>query len=316
MTEAIEAKAEIIQEETALAVKFQPAEITADFDGIRAKIEAMIEPYKGITADAAAGMDMKEAKACRSDLNRISRELNDSRKAIKKAYQAPLKEFEERVKELDALIAEPCRVIDEAIKGREEAERQARYMDLAQVFADFVPEGIGELIGFDRILDPKWLNKSFGAKKAENSLTDKVAAVLSDWESFKKIKGQLRFPEECEREFWATLSLSAVNNKEEQLAQEQARIDAMNAEVAEAQAYQRKEPVPQIVQEAERQVADIPQPEFEAVNVYLFALEMTSGQRQGLINYLKFQGIHGQPLSTTFGSYQEAVKAVKEVCNG
>lgn len=311
----IEVTAEVIQDDDALAVQFQPATITADFSGMRKKLEAMIEPYKGLTAEIAASMDVKEAKACRADLNRISKQLDDDRKAIKKVYEAPLKEFEAQIKELQELIKEPCRLIDGAIKDREEAEREARYMELAQVFADFVPEGIGELIGFDRILDPKWLNKSFGAKKAENALTDRVSSILAEWESFQKIKGQLRFPEECEREFWATLSLSAVNNRDEQLAQEQARIDAMNAEVAEAQAYQHQE-VPQIVQEAEQQVADIPEPQFEAVNVYLFALEMTAGQRQGLINYLKFQGIHGQPLSTAYASYQEAVQAVKAVCNG
>ena len=310
MEEVIEVTPEVIEEE-ALAVQFQPAIITADFAGMRKKLEAMIEPYKGITPEIVATMDLKEAKACRADLRAISKRLNDDRKAIKKVYEAPLKEFEAAVKELDALIAEPCKVIDDAIKQREEAERQERYMALAQVFADFVPESVAENIGFDRVLEPQWLNKSFGAKKAENALTDKVAAVLAEWESFKRTKSKLNYPEECEREFWRTLSFSAASDKDEQLAQEQARIDAMNAEIAEVQAYQRQE-VPQIVQEAEQQVANVPAPEFEQVEVYFFALELTPRQRHELIGYLKAQGVHGKPIRTPFGSYEDAVRDYME----
>ena len=315
----VEVTAEVIQEDDALAVRFQPATITADFAGMREKLEAMIEPYKGLTAEIAASMDVKEAKACRADLNRISKQLDDDRKAIKKVYEAPLKEFEAQIKELQELIKEPCRLIDGAIKDREEAEREARYMELAQVFADFVPEGIGELIGFDRILDPKWLNKSFGAKKAENALTDKVSSVLAEGESFQKIKGQLRFPEECEREFWATLSLSAVNNRDEQLAQEQARIDAMNAEVAEVQAYQHQE-LPQIVQEAEQQVAHVNDPGSQVVYAWGFVIEATSNQVSELIGFMKAKGVHGHFRRADRFSKREAFdlmcKAFDGVCNG
>lgn len=315
----VEVTAEVIQDDDALAVQFQPATITADFSGMRKKLEAMIEPYKGLTAEIAASMDVKEAKACRADLNRISKQLDDDRKAIKKVYEAPLKEFEAQIKELQELIKEPCRLIDGAIKDREEAEREARYMELAQVFADFVPEGIGELIGFDRILDPKWLNNSFGAKKAENALTDRVSSILAEWESFQKIKGQLRFPEECEREFWATLSLSAVNNRDEQLAQEQARIDAMNAEVAEAQAYKHQE-VPQIVQEAEQQVAHVNDPGSQAVYAWGFVIEATSDQVSELIGFMKAKGVHGHFRRADRFSKREAFdlmcKAFDGVCNG
>ena len=215
MSVPIEVTPEVIQEE-ALAVQFQPATITADFAGMRAKLEKMIEPYRGITPETAASMDIKEAKACRADLRAISKRLNDDRKAIKKAYEAPLKEFEAAIKELDALIAEPCRVIDEAIKAREEAEREGRRNALEQVYRDFMPELV-ELVPFDAILDPKWLNKSFGEKKAENELCEKVAGIAADWESFKKIKPQLHFPDEAEREFWRTLSLREANEADARL---------------------------------------------------------------------------------------------------
>lgn len=307
---AVEVTAEVIQEENALAVRFQPASITADFAGMRSKLESMIEPYKGLTAEIAASMDVKEAKACRADLNRISRQLDDDRKAIKKVYEAPLKEFEARIKELQALIKEPCALIDAAIKEREEAERQGRRESLEQVFADFVPEGIGELIGFERVLDPKWLNKSFGQKKAEEELTGRVAAILADWESFKKLKPKLMYPGECEREFWRTLDLRSVNDKDAQLAEEQARIDAMNAEVEETQAYRQQE-APQAAQE--RQAAETPAPKFSAVCVYALAVECTPGQFEAMIEFFKLSGIHGQPVKTPCASYMQAYQAIKGV---
>ena len=57
-------------------VEFSPAVISCDFDEMGRRLDEMLEPYEGMTPETAAGMDEKAAKACRADLNRMSRELN------------------------------------------------------------------------------------------------------------------------------------------------------------------------------------------------------------------------------------------------
>ena len=279
--------------------------------------------------DAAIAKAKKSAEDCRADAETLKGMDGKEITAIRKALSNDLKDAKNIKASFGKIFTEPKKAIDDAFKAaiadvqslydlyrgeekrRGEECKQERYLELAQVFADFVPEGIAESIGFDRILEQQWLNPSLNAKKAENALTDKVASILSEWESFKRIKGKLVYPDECEREFWRTLSFSTASDKDEQLVQEQARIDAMNAEIAEVQAYQRQE-VPQIVQETEQQVANVPAPEFEQVEVYLFALELTPRQRHELIGYLKAQGVHGKPIRTPFGRYEDAVRDYME----
>ena len=78
---------------------FTPAVIECDFDGMRARLAEMIEPYSGLDERALATLDVKEAKRCRADLNRIIKSVEDGRKAVKRAYNDPLKAFEEEVRQ-------------------------------------------------------------------------------------------------------------------------------------------------------------------------------------------------------------------------
>ena len=289
-----------------LGVVLELPVLRADFDAVRAKVAEMVAPYEGVTREAVMGMDLKEAKACRADLRRISRDLNDARKAVKKAYDAPLREFEARVAEVDAMIKGPCEVIDGAVKAMEQAEREAREERLRTVYEDFAPAlalaqpgAEGPVLPFDRVVEPQWLTKSFGEKKAENALCEKVAGVTADYASLKPMLPSMRFPEECEREFWRTLSLRAVHELDAALSDEQDRIDAMAAEVA---AYR-------------PETAPCSPPEFEEVAVYALVLEMTPTQRDRVIAAVKAEGVHGIPLSTRCTSLREAADAIKGVLN-
>ncbi len=162
MEEAKEAKAV----ELRLEPMYVPATVTADWDAITANVRRMVAPYEGVTADEAALMDLKEAKACCADLRRISRELNDGRKAVKRKYNEPLAAFEAKVKEIDALIQQPLAVVDEAVKIAERRERDERRARLEQAYEDFAP-ALAPVVPFERVLEPQWLNKSFGQRKAE-----------------------------------------------------------------------------------------------------------------------------------------------------
>lgn len=286
-----------------LAVALELPEIRADFDAVREKVARMVEPYAGVTDETAAQMDLKEAKACRADLKRISKELNDARKAVKKAWNGPLEKFEERVAEIDAMIKAPCEVIDRAVKAAEEAERAGREERLRGVYEEFAPAlaltqpgAEGPVLPFERIVERQWLTKSFGEKKAENALCEKVAGITADYASLKPALAGMRFPEECEREFWRTLSLRAVHELDAALCDEQGRIDAMRAEVG---SYgQPAKP-----------------PEFEEVAVYVLVLEMTPSQRDRVIAAVKAEGVHGIPLSTRCAGLREAADAIKGVLN-
>lgn len=217
-------------EDTTLAVSVTEPEIRFDDKALEEQVRQLVAPYEGIDPERLAKSDMKEAKACRAELRRMSKALNDRRKEIKAALSAPLKAFEARCKEIDALILAPCAAIDEAVKAQEASEREARREKLATAYVEFAP-ALTRAVPFERILEPEWLNKSFGEYKAENALFEKVDSISSEWSALKGM--QLNFPQETEAEFYRTLSLKAAMEYDAAHKAELDGIQRMKEEVAE-----------------------------------------------------------------------------------
>lgn len=296
------------KESTQLAVRVEctPAVITADWGGMRSALERLVEPYAGLDAEGVAELvagEPKIAKAWRSDLKKMSNELNEARKAVKRDYNRPLSEFEAKCKELDALILAPWRLLDEAIKMAEEDARAIREGKLEEAYLEFAP-ALAEAVPFERLLEREWLNKSFGEARATDALLEKVTSVAKDWEAMKKMS--FSFPQEAEAEFFRTLSLRQAVDYDARRAAEQERIERMKAEVA-----------------ANRELAETPcvsvgepargagKPSFEPVAVFLIAVEATVSQREGFVQYMRDAGLHGRVMSTCFSDADEAVRAVR-----
>ncbi len=294
------------EKDAALAVmetSFQPAVITADWAGMRKRLQELIAPYEGLTAEVVAGMSMKDAKACKTDLKKMSSELNDARKAIKREYNRPLADFEAHVRELDALILEPWKLLDEGIKLEEENAKSARRAQLDEAYRDFAP-ALYDVVPLERLLEREWMNKSFGETKATDALLAKVTSVAQDWEAFQKMA--FNFPKEAEAEFFRTLSLRQAIDYDARRADEQARIDAMKAEVA---TNKKLNATPCITVDVSGMNAG--KLDFEPVVVFLVACEATVSQREGFVDYMKGCGIHGHVLSTFFANADEAIEAVR-----
>lgn len=202
----------------------QPAQIIVDREAIESKVRGMIEPYCGITPEIVAGMDLKEAKRCRADLNAISKELNDARKAVKREYNKPLANFEAWCKEVDSMIIGPCEVIKQGIAVREQQAKDERMEALREAYLDAAPV-LAEAVDFETILEPQWLNASFGAVKAENALMEKVALVADDLKTLEAMS--FAFPDEAKAVFCRTLSIKEARENDERRRIEADRIKAM-----------------------------------------------------------------------------------------
>ena len=293
MTEPIEVTAEVVSDEITINGQrgsFRPAEIDIDMDAVEESVRGMLADYDGLTPESAQAMTAKEAKACRADLNRISKQLNDARKAVKKVYNEPLARFEARVREIDAIIAKPKELLDARIKDEEQRERAERYEALMHVYEDYAP-ALVDVVPFERVFKghEKWLNKSYGLSKAEEELTEVVGAVASDLEALQGMG--LHYPEEAQRTFFETLSLRQAVNDDKARYEQQRRIDAMREEVeANREAMEEPEPMP----------------EPEPVAVYVAALEMTEGQRAQLMAAIRGLGIHGRMRRTNLADAEQA----------
>lgn len=267
-----------------VGVEYKPAEITCDFDAMKKKLDDLIEPYRGSTDEALAAMDEKDIKACRRDVNAIVNSVEDGRKAVKREYMRAYDEFEAMVKEL---LSEP-KAISEQLKRALDAKEDERKALLRQgieaSYEDYAP-ALVPVVPFDRIMEPKWLNKTYGPKKAVEEMYAKVDAIAKDWKSLQGMRDSMTYYDEAEAEFFRTLDLGSAINLNTRRTEEQARINALRAEVEANRAAAEPEPVPE----------PEPEPASETVQPdrrhYIIDIWLTDEEKAFLLDCLKSNGI-------------------------
>lgn len=291
MKEPIEVDAQIIEpEETALAVQVKPAVIIADFAMVEAKVRDLTKDYENVSGAAIAAMDLDQTKRCRAQLNGIKKNITDARVAVKREYEAPYKAFDEEVKRILKIVEEPLEMVTACVQDKERMIKRERKAHLEEVYAQFLTDnGIPSFaanVPFDRICETKWWDttaKSYTPKKYEAELTDRVAEVLREWNSFQGVKSKLFDPQAAELVFWDTLkAVEAINADTER----KSAVDAMNAVRCELGA---EEPEPE-EEPAEEPKAELKQ---EAPEMYVIRCSMTETQREKIIAFMKQLHVRG-----------------------
>ena len=174
---------------------------------------------------------MKGARRDRAYLNGLKKEIEERRKAVKREYTKPLKEFEDGCKAVTALIDDAVAGIKGQIDAAEDARRQAAYAALSQHYEDAAPLLV-PVVPYERIHEDQWLNKGFGEMKAYAAIDEKVSRVAQAWEALKTMQGTLPRYDVCEREFFRTLDLTGAIQTATEAAAEDARIAALHEDTA------------------------------------------------------------------------------------
>ena len=151
-------------------------------DEIKKAVISITEQYKGL---AYTEEQLQEAKKDRAMLNAMKKDISDRRIQVKNALLEPYNVFESEVKEVVALIDEPIEMIGKQIEAYEDKVREEKNTALAQFFSENIGE-LSEVVSYDRIFNPKWLNKtaSLSSCKAEiqkiiDDINTDLAAIIS-----------------------------------------------------------------------------------------------------------------------------------------
>lgn len=149
---------------------------------IKTAVQSITEQYRGL---AYTEEQLQEAKKDRAMLNAMKKDISDRRIQVKKALLEPYDVFESEVKEVVALIDEPIEMIGKQIEAYEDKVREEKNTALAQFFSANIGE-LSEVVSYDRIFNPKWLNKtaSLSSCKAEiqkiiDDINTDLAAISS-----------------------------------------------------------------------------------------------------------------------------------------
>lgn len=208
--------------------KVQPAVISFDYPNAQQILDEMLKPWNGITPENADQIDIKQAKASRAELNKMKKQLEDARKAVKREVNAPYDSFAAQIKSLVETIDQYCSILDESVKRREQQFRDERHAVLAQEFRDFAPF-LTHVIELDQFIDKEWLNKSMSEKRAIHEMQTKAVEIVNDYDTLRDMEDKLEFYDEDKAVFFETLSLKKALDHEKTRKEQVKRIAVMES---------------------------------------------------------------------------------------
>lgn len=234
-----------------LTVRVEHTELPAirwNEDEVQQNLTEMLAAYTGrvYTPDT-----IKDAKADRAAVNKLDKQLADAARSAKAFYMKPLEEFLQSAKQMQGQCKQVSGAIDTQVKAVEEAERQDKQDALQAVYTDCIAE-LREIIPFDRLLVPQWLNKTYDLAKASRELRKSVETRREELRLIRETCGE--DAEACTTEYLRDLNLNAalVEHSRRQNAR-----DAQRRAEAERKAAERAQAAAPVVippTEEERQI--------------------------------------------------------------
>lgn len=204
-----------------------PEIIDFNYEEMKRELTERTEMYKTLvyTED-----QIKEAKADRALLNKTKDALNAERIRNQRIYMKPFEDFKAKVDDLISTINEASAVIDRQVREYEERQKKEKESAIRELFPQI---GMQPFVTFEKVWNPKWLNKSYTMKQIEQDMRDFLYRVSNEILTLNSIPEK-----ETALEYYKkTLDLNEAINA----AQEHARIEKMKAQAAEEAEKRRKE---------------------------------------------------------------------------
>lgn len=170
-----------------LELKIKPIDkikaVEFNFEELKKGLALKLKEYKGLIYTEQS---IASAKEDRANLNRLKKFLDDERKRIKKEFNEPVVEFENKIKELVSMIDEPIEEIDTQIKRYEETEKENKKNEIVKIFEKLNTEEM-EL---SRIWSEKWVNKTYSMTRVKEDITEIINKYKSEKESIKSLNSK------------------------------------------------------------------------------------------------------------------------------
>ena len=279
-----------------------PAVIDFNFDELETALSAQVEHYNHliVTEDT-----VREGKEDLANLRKLREAIDTSRKDTKKRWNQPLADYEARMKKLTALIDAPISVIDRQIKTFAEQERAEKASEIEAVYDELVPDNLREIIPLQRIMDPRWLNKTTTMKSIREAIETKITRTKVDMALIDGVNPN--YMAAVRTKYIETLDVgTALDYQDELLAaeerfkqQEAARAQRAAQRAAwEGQRPKAEEQPPVAVQEPVREPVPLPR---QDNNLYDLILEfrLTQPQATALKQFLEANHINYTKLNYT-----------------
>ena len=112
-------------------------------------------------------------------MNKVSSAINDEKKRIKNELLKPYVDFENKCKELMAIVDDASVTIDKQIKEFELKEQEEKKGQIEVIFNSCIGD-LKEIVSLDTIFNPRWLNKTYSNKKIQEDINHIVVKTHDD----------------------------------------------------------------------------------------------------------------------------------------
>lgn len=308
--------------------------LNVNFDGLMARIadmnEAIAEAKKvegecSVDDATLAEMPLDDVKRLEQGLSKAITAAETARKSFNGDYDTPKKAVGVAYQRAMESVMELRGRYKAQRKETEEAIKSGHKTALEEAYTEFMEgNGLTELaaaVPLSKFAEKGWWDscaKNFSEKAQAEKMIRRASEIVADWNSVKSTP--YHFPEQAQANFFDTLSLREVNERDAKMWEDAERVKAVNAEIEENRTYAQPEPVyeevppeayePDIVAQAEQVVAEA------APVTYVICADFTASQYAAMIDFLKSIGVHGIPMRTAYNGWKQASAMVKAVCNG
>lgn len=151
-------------------------EITVNYDQLKNALGNRLQGYKNMKYSEE---EIDLAKKDRATLNKLDSAIKGKITEIRKELLDPFTTAESELKELSSMVKEASNCIDEQVKNY---ETKAQEEKKAQIKAqwDTLQSPYKDLIDFDSIFNPRWLNKTYKKKNIEEDLNHIIVKATED----------------------------------------------------------------------------------------------------------------------------------------
>lgn len=268
--------------ELSLVINQNPGSIDINFDALEEQLDKKLSEYKGaVFTESSKAI----AKAEVASLRKLKKDIEDSRKAVKKKWMEPYEQFEKKMKSLAVKVDEPINAINEQVQAFEEKRRQEKRELIRNLYEDTVAdyEDCRDYISLDKLYDSKWENASVSAKSIKKDMMERMSGIQTEVSSIKAMHSDKE--EDALVLYKQTLDLNralqmisvyeqnkaeALKREEERRKQEEERriqAEIEQAKMAEREAIRREEHIRKEEQEKAEEFIPVPVPDINDDNL-------------------------------------------------
>lgn len=262
--------------------------IKFNYEELKGGLQESLKKYQNLVYTS---QNIKEAKDDRATLNALKKSLNDEKIKIKKEFEVPYKDFEDKIKELIELVDKPASEIDKQVKIFEEAEKAKKRESIENIYAENIGS-YADLIPLQQIYDSRWENKTYKETDIKKEIQDIVKKADSDIKVIAELKSEFEF--QIKDTYFRTLDLGQVLVEKQRLEKQKELLTTIKQQQVEVKV----DPINNIDSvDSVRYAVGIDNSNEESTSVeekmisVAFRVECTESQLKALGEFMKANGI-------------------------